>query len=223
MAETIESEVPFGAYLNRWLRMNPDQAFAVFLKESHQYDPAYLAWQAVRKSRNPYFVNGTGFEGYLVGVCRTPDEALARLLDIGATILASVGRIFRYQPAFRTRLMQTLRNEINDARCISEWAAQLGATLARLRCNVYTNREAITFQYETYHLVKALPPILYREVKNTLFQVYLIPSAGKVLTARTVVSAAALKPADQDAWLVAETIGRFGHPLIREFVRYAAP
>src|SRR5690349_15317994 len=102
----IESEVPFGRALRGWLALH-DQNLDQVVKHD-QMEQHYLAWETVRKQINPYFLHGTGFEGYLVGRCSSPEEALDAIITINQHILDTIIRLYRFQPEFRSLLMKTL-------------------------------------------------------------------------------------------------------------------
>ncbi len=218
----IDSIVPFSDCIYWQLLMNHEQTPTSLLAESHQYDHPYLAWETVRRRRNPYFESGTGFEGYLVGICHSPDEALEQILAISRGMLIGIARLYRFEYGFRSKLRQTLSGEASDPKAIAEWSAQLGAALARLRCNLFHNREADAFREETYQVVSGLPPIDYHAVNHAFRQVYSVDCQHIPNTVKMVINAQQLPTADQEAWLVAQAIGKFGHPLVREFLRASA-
>ncbi|MBI5670108.1 MAG: hypothetical protein HZC41_19095 [Chloroflexi bacterium] len=213
----IENEVPFAMPIYWWIHLD-DIPLDTLVKPSRHYERPFLAWETVRKLRNPFFDNGTGFEGYLVGVCHSPDEALARLIGLCQGILDNLHRLHRMDYTFRARSMKTLTGECSDVKAMYEWSAQLGAALARLRCNIRQNRRTERFQTETYYIVNRLPMIDYHEEDSTIEQRYLIGFC-RAPASRVHVTLQALRPSEQDAWLVAQYIGRFGHPLVRQFLR----
>lgn len=208
----VASDVPFATALYWRLRMK-----GIHLEEltkQHRYERNYLAWETVRKQTNPFFDNGTGLEGYLIGHCQTPDEALETILNICQHMLDCIARYHRFDSNFQSRLFDTLIGYRNDAEAIETWSAYLGATLARLRCNLLNNRPADAFQTETYRLVDRHPDIDYKMRPETIKQHYRI-AAAYTKTHRVQVNLSNLNPSHQDAWLVAASIGRFGHPLLR--------
>jgi hypothetical protein len=213
----VDNEVPFGNMIYWWLRFAQGQTLDSLINRSRPYDSAYLAWEMVRKRRNPFFAHGTGFEGYLVGVCQSPDEALEQVLQISQEMLVSAMRLHRSDPRFRSKLFRVLVGESVDARAIAEWSAQLGAALGRLRCNLRRSRQADSFHAETYRTVDALPSIRYCETDACVRQTYLLDGHGG-LPPKRHIDDSALHPDDQEAWLVAQSIGKFGHPLVRAFV-----
>jgi hypothetical protein len=218
----IESTVPFSSSMYWWLRAVQDLSLEALIQSSRQYDRPYLAWETVRRRRNPFFENGTGFEGYLIGVCRSPDEALEQILLVGQGMLDNIIRLHRSDHSFKSRLIKTLLGEAYYPKAVAEWSVQLGATLARLHCNLLQNPQADDFHAETYRIVNDLPPISYRPGDHTLKQAYVLESNGGRRFVKAVVDLHMLKPLQQDAWLVAQSVGKFGHPLVREFTRYSA-
>ncbi len=218
----IDKDVPFGTDICCRLGSAACWNLDSLIRESALYEPHYLAWEMVRKGRNPFFENGTGFEGYFVGLCVAPEDALDRILDTGQHMLTSIARLYRFEPQFRSILIKTLTGEASDSQAMSEWATQLGASLARLRCNLIDNPQADAFQMDTYRLVSALPPIHYRKRDHTIRQCYMLDSCGEIDVARMVVGLSDLKSSEQEAWLVAQLVGKFGHPLVREFIRFSA-
>jgi hypothetical protein len=214
----VYSEVPYDTSIDLWLHIrNID--FNQLVKRSRQYEQAYLAWETVRRTRNPFFVEGTGFEGYFIGLCQSPEEMLDRLLALGHNMLDSNCRLYRHDFHLKSKLMKTLLGECSETKLLDLWSDAFGAAVARLRCNVYASREAEFFQLETYRAAVRLPPIEYAEHEPRIDQEYAITNvtyrAGKKLN----LDPALLKPCDYDAGLVVWTIGRFGHPLIREYLR----
>ncbi len=184
----------------------------------------YLAWETVRKKTNPYFVEGTGFEGYIVGTCPTPIMALEAIVEVNQHLLDAIGRLYRFQIGFQSRLMKTLVGESDDPESIHIWSAYLGAELGRLRTHVPRNKSAILFQNQTYAIVAVLPPMVYRTQNNTIIQNYGIGYLDNPVAviepnlAKMDIKVNMLNPSQQTAWLVATNIGRFGHPLVRSFL-----
>lgn len=191
------------------------------IEESHYHDSQYLAWENVRKKRNPFFENGTGFEGYFVGICLSPEEVLEKILIINKDILNNLVRLYRFDYSFQSRLFKALTEDRADTKAMHDWAAEFGAALAKLRMNVHEvhNPTADYFRSETYRIVKALPPIRYSEVEYQIGQHYVVGFYNGQHNHQLVIMPSMLKPNDQDPWLVAQLIGKFGHPLVREYLR----
>ncbi|MEO8394405.1 MAG: hypothetical protein ABI700_15540 [Chloroflexota bacterium] len=212
----IDSEVPFGhtvytcLYLNDW-HINQ-------LIRHDQMEKTYLAWETVRKESNPYFEEGTGFEGYFVGRCILPDLALDEILAISQHMLDAIARLYRFEFGFRSRLMKTLTRESSDSRAIHIWSGYFGAELGRLRAQLNYNREAQQFQTQTYRIISMLPPIAYHEIDHDVTQSYALGSLPTPKLAKLSITLQMLKPSQQDAWLVANNIGVFGHPLVRKLL-----
>ena len=211
----VEGEVPFGDYLLWWLERSQQHAIHPVAQLSHQFDRRYLAWETVRLARNPFFANGTGFEGYWVGDAASAEEALDRLLRLGRDALDSQARLYRYQYGFRRKLLKALLGESADLEALAEWSVTLGALLGRLRCNIHRNPQADAFRRETYRQVEGLPPIRYHEEGDDLQQAYEIRDADHPERPRLIVDPNHLRTTDQEAWKVATELGKFGHPLVR--------
>lgn len=214
---TLQSEVPYDTLIYTWLRSH-DIGLDWLVRPSRHFENPYLAWETVRKTRNPFFKEGTGFEGYFVGTYPSPDQAREKLLEIGRGMLESNRRLYPYDYNFRSRLMKTLVGELSDAAAINHWAALLGATLGRLRMNIYGNPKADQFRAETYHMIKGLPPMRYEQHDHDIDQQYVLPLPNGNIPFKPDIDLNLLKPSDQDAGLVVLSIGRFGHPLIREYL-----
>ncbi len=213
---TVESIVPFGDALLWWIdHLRNDHGLPVS-QLSHEFDRSFLAWETVRLSRNPFFSNGTGFEGYWVGLCPSPDAALDQLLQIGHATLDSQARLFRFRGGYRRRLLRALQGEGGDLEAMAEWSIELGAILGRLRCNIYREPQAGTFRSETYRQVEGLPPIAYRENQEDLQQTYEVRDADNPAQPLLYVDPHHLHTTDQEAWEVVRALGKFGHPLVRE-------
>lgn len=185
---------------------------------NRHYEAPYLAWQIVRKVRNPFFTNGTGFEGYLVGYCDTFEDVLETLLKTGHDILAAIARAYRLEYGFRAKLMKTLTGEICNLDAIQIWCAYLGVSVARLRCNLLHNKIGRKFHEETYRLVTHHPDIHYQIIDHRIMQNYMIESGYMKGDPVVDIPITQLKPSDQDAWQVIQSIGKFGHPLIRHLL-----
>jgi hypothetical protein len=212
----VEGEVPFGDCLRWWIERSRESRGQPIQHVSHHFDRPYLAWETVRLARNPYFAQGTGFEGYFVGLCSSPDEALTQVLDVGRRALASINRLYRFEANYRRLLLRTLHGEASDLRAIAEWSVELGAILGILRCNVYRSPQAEYFRRETYQLLEGLPPIRYEDDRHAVRQAYEIRALDGEPFQRLLVEPRQLSTGDQEAWAVAAALGRFGHPLIRE-------
>ncbi|MCS7070844.1 MAG: hypothetical protein NZM00_05015, partial [Anaerolinea sp.] len=209
----VENVVPFSQVIYAWLCLRSLQLEAVV--QHDRVERNYLAWETVRKQTNPFFETGTGFEGYLIGRCPDAAAALDETVDIGQRILDAIRRMYRFEYGFRARLMATLLRERADSALIAIWAEYLGAELGRLRAQVVHNDAARQFQARTYHIVETLPPMYYRQIDDAIRQRYAVGSDGRPPADRLKVTLTMLKPGQQDAWLVVENIGQFGHPLIR--------
>jgi hypothetical protein len=215
---TVESQAPYSSPLYWWLHLHQVPLDNI-VQQSRRYERAYLAWETVRQVRNPFFTTGTGFEGYFVGIYHSPDEMFAHLLEIGHQMLESNSRLYRYQYGFQATLMKTIRGELSDLLAMDVWSALLGAALSRLRCNVYYHDETYRFQNETYWAVNRLPFIKYRLGDRHIEQEYVLPRFQNNGFVKQEFDLNMLKPSDYDAGLVVSAIGRFGHPLIRAYLR----
>ncbi len=214
----VESEVPCALHIDLWLRFH-ETSLTHLAQTSHRFERQYLAWETVRKTRNPFFVEGTGFEGYFVGQNKSPEEVIELLLEIGHESLISNARIYHCDPHFKSVLMKTLTGEIDDDAAINVWATELGAMLGRLREHIYTNQAANQFQTETYRAVGNLPAIHYVPHEWGITQEFVLPVYAAGQYARLAWGPETVRPEDHDAALVVWMIGRFGHPLLRECVR----
>jgi hypothetical protein len=211
----VESEVPFGRAL--YDRLYIDHLRLDKLVSHDRMEEHYLAWETVRRQTNPYFVKGTGFEGYLIGRCPTPEAALETILTINQHILDAIARFYRGEYGFQSKLMKTLNRDASDTAAIHIWSAYLGAELGRLRVQVIRCPQALAFQKQTYMLVDELPPMVYHEIEHSFTQSYAV-GTGDNTRHKLDIAINMLKPCHQDAWLVAENIGEFGHPLVRKFL-----
>jgi hypothetical protein len=215
--QIVESRVPHEAIMEGWLRLH-DVPLDRLVQRSHRYERAYLAWETVRLGRNPYFNKGTGFEGYFVGVSHSTEEMLTQLIEIGREILLSNCRLYRHQYSFRAKLMKTLEGDCNDPQAMYVWSALLGATLAKLRCNVHYHFKTYYFQNETYWAVNRLPFIKYKRCEHHIEQEYRLAVFKGSYASQPDFSLDMLKSSDYDAGLVVLKIGCFGHPLIRAYL-----
>lgn len=211
----VESEVPFGHSLYASLYIQGLDLKDIRLPGN--LESRYLAWETVRKQQNPYFLKGTGFEGYLIGRCPDSQAALEEILRINQNILDAIARFYRYDFRFRSQLMKTLTKESDDPKCINVWAAYFGAELGKLRIQIVHDTKAQKFREETYRIVHTLPPMIYKEASNDILQTYAIGSTN-ITSEKTNISLPMIPPRQQDAWLVAENIGEFGHPLVRDLL-----
>lgn len=212
----IESAVPFGRAVYGLLYMKGLNLNKVVKHDT--IEERYLAWETVRKQTNPFFEAGTGFEGYLVGRCSSPELALETIIGINQNILDAIARLYRFQHSFRSKLLKTLVRDASDPEMIHIWSAYLGAELGKLRAQIIQNDEAQAFHQRTDQIIRMLPPVVYHETEENITQIYTIGASYDTRLKRIAITAQALKPSQQDAWLVAENIGEFGHPLVRKFL-----
>lgn len=208
----VEGDIPFTEAIYRRLQLRGEILHPLNGKNTLPY----LAWETVRLGGNPFFVTGTGFEGYLVGLCQSADQALQRILEMSHEILEIIAVRYRLEYGFRQRLMATLVGDKSDPAAIEIWSIQLGAALAKWRCFMETHPEAIEFRLETYRRVKTHPRIAYSIDGDHIHQTFEVcPNCGFTMP-RMSIMLPMLKPCDQEAWVVADSIGRFGHPLVRQ-------
>jgi len=210
----ITNEVPFGQALHLWLHLH-ELPITQFI-DHDRVEQAYLAWETVRLENNPYFEHGTGFEGYFVGRCDDAEEALEAILAISQHILDAIARMYRFEIGLRTRLIKTLRRELYDPEAIHIWSSYFGAELGRLRMQVILEPEAQHFQIQTYRIIQMLPPIIYTDDDHDVMQSYSVASLPMPHLNKLDITPAVLNADQQEAWLVAENIGIFGHPLVRK-------
>lgn len=215
----VHSQVPFGHLILFQLKLSGHQLDDLVRHDG--IEQRYLAWEEVRKARSPFFVHGTGFEGYFVGICSSPEDALERILVVNQNILDAIARVYRFEYGFRSRLMKTLTREASDSRAIHIWSSYLGAALARLRCQCMQNPLACRFRDQTYDIVRYLPVMDYQVGDGHILQTYVLEDGDFYHTERLEISAHLLSSKQQDAWLVAENIGEFGHPLVRQLLDVA--
>lgn len=215
--DVIENGVPFGDTIYEHIIIT-GHPFTHLIRHG-TFEQHYLAWETVRKEHNPYFTEGTGFEGYFVGRCHDPEAALEHILSVNQDILDMIARFYRFEYGFQSKLIKTLTREHNDSEMIRVWSTYLGAALARLRCQVVNNYEARRFRAGTYQIVEHLPDMRFQMADHSVQQRYVLKRDGKGLSKRLTITLNALKPSQQDAWMVAENIGEFGHPLIRQYLR----
>jgi hypothetical protein len=216
--QIIQETVPLDTMIDGWLCVH-EMPLDSLMQRSHRYERAYLAWETVRRVRNPFFNTGTGFEGYFVGVYESSEEMLAQLLNIGRGMLTSHCRLYRHQHAFQSKLMKTLRGELNDLPAIRAWATLLGATLGKLHCNIYRHYQTYLFQNETYWAVNSLPFICYSQCQHHIQQSYSLAHFRGGFIAKPDLNLNLLNPSDYEAGLVVSLIGRFGHPILRAYLR----
>ena len=212
----IENEIPFGHMLYALLSLQ--DLHLDKLVQHDEMEKHYLAWETVRKQTNPYFQIGTGFEGYLISRCADSEAALEAILAISQDVLDAITRFYRYQYRLRSELMKTLTRDSNNIQAIAIWSAYFGAELGKLRAQILGDSKSQAFRAQTYNIVKTLPQIVYHETEKDITQTYAVGSGDTSKTSKLYITSAMLQPAQQDAWLVAENIGEFGHPLVRKLL-----
>ena len=153
----------------------------------------------------------------MVGKCPDSQAALEAILNINQNILDAIARLYRFEYGFRSRLFKTLTKESDDPTSINVWASYFGAELGKLRIQTIHDPVAQKFRDQTYQIVHTLPPMIYREATNDILQKYAI-GAATTTGQKIDVTLNMLPPKQQDAWLVAENIGEFGHPLVRDLL-----
>jgi hypothetical protein len=212
----VENEIPFGQTLHVLLSLKDLQLNK--LVQHDQMEKHYLAWETVRKQTNPFFLKGTGFEGYLISQCENPEAALEAILAIGQDMLDAVARYYHYQYGLRSQLMKTLTRDAANPTAIRIWSTYLGAELGKLRAQIIRDPKSQAFRAETYKIVETLPQIVYHETEKDITQIYAVGTGDKPAIGKLMVTSAMLNQGQQDAWLVAENIGEFGHPLVRKLL-----
>ncbi|MBZ0310609.1 MAG: hypothetical protein K8I82_31410 [Anaerolineae bacterium] len=214
---TVKKEVPFAeeVYWRILLQnSNPNQ--------QHTLDRPYLAWENVRKIRHPFLSPGTGFEGYYVGVYQQSGDVLEQLLHQCKWLLDGIVRLYPMEYGFHSRLMSTLVGERSDPKAIEIWSTYLGVLLAKLRCNLLNNPKAESFRQTTYQSVNSAPVIRYDLAEHTVLQTYSLAAPPAAPEPHLYVDLNSIQPSMQDAWIVAENLGKFGHPLLRYILTKAA-
>ncbi len=213
---TVKNEVPFAESIYWRILLqhsNPNQ--------QHTLDRPYLAWECVRKIRHPFLSPGTGFEGYYVGLYHQSGDVLEQLLHQCQWLLDGIVRLYPMEYGFHGRLMSTLVGERSDPKAIDIWSTYLGVLLARLRCNLFHNPEGESFRHATYMSVNVAPIIHYDLKEHTVLQTYTLAAQPPTGDAYLHIDLNSIPPARQDAWVVAENLGKFGHPLIRNMLKAA--
>ncbi len=213
----VESNVPYGAAIAAWLALRR-QPLAELERSSRWYERPFLAWETVRRVRNPFYSMGTGFEGYYIGQCGSSDEMTERLLQLGRDMIASNDLLYNFDYNFKSRLMKALAEEALDLKALNAWSQVLGATLGRLRRMAASSPAASTFQQETYRMTNSVPPIRYTLHDHTVSQTYTLPFPGQHNARASALDPATVYPADREAAFVITTVGRLGHPLVRQYL-----
>src|SRR5690349_9333201 len=126
----IDSHVPFGSQIYCWLHHSQCTNFDTLLQHANRYEDRYLAWEQVRSGTNPFFEIGTGFEGYFVGTCTSPEEVLRAILNIGQRMLRNLIGLHPFNYQFKSKFWRVLADEAFDAEMAAELAAEFGAQLA---------------------------------------------------------------------------------------------
>lgn len=195
-------------------------------QKSHGMDEAYFRWQAIRLAGVP--LNGkknetrvtcrTGLEGYFVGSVESPEKLATELLEIGEQIWKGIKLLHKLNYSKRKRLEETILGKGYSSDAAFEWAAILGATIARLRAKLLYNKVGQEFQFSTRQEINGLPKIIYRvnELDSGLVQAYKLPIADK----QTIVIDSFGSGDEQKLyWETVQNIGIFGHPLVRALLR----
>jgi hypothetical protein len=118
---------------------------------------------------------------------------------------------------FRERMMRALIEDDVDFKAVQAWAEQFGAVVARLRCNLQHNPDGNLFRIQSYRVVSGLRPISYHLFDSRIVQTYSV--GRRFLPPRPQIELNGLNPAAQEAWSVISQLGRFGHPLVREYLQ----
>jgi hypothetical protein len=98
-------------------------------------------------------------------------------------------------------------------------AAQFGATVGKLRCNLLTNERTRHFQTETYLTTAGVPAIRYTQRDHLIIQNFTLQWRNRQTDPQWNLSLETLvKPSDADAFRAVKSIGKFGHPLVRGYL-----
>jgi hypothetical protein len=214
---TVESLVPYSGAMVGWLHLYglPLQTLEA---PSRWYERAFLAWEMVRRVRNPFFSEGTGFEGYYIGLCATAEQMTDALLQLGHTMLTHNQQLYPHDTLFHDRLLWALTGENDDPEALLVWSAELGATLGRLRAWAASRPAAGSFQSETYRMTNTLPALQYTLANGRIAQTYTLPYPSTAQTHKLDITPASLHPADYEAAVVVWSVGKLGHPLVRQYL-----
>lgn len=222
--EKIISTPPFLNYVEATIwKAQSESELQQVVQLSHSHDKNYFAWETNRKSATPVGCLGTGYEGYLVALTTgnnlNPEEAYRYILDIGLEIWRGIRLTHKHSFAQRNALEKVIRGEASTSTAIEEWSAIFGASLARKRAEILTNRAAQEYRNRVKEKVQPLPSIRYVVGPDGLIrQEYYI--AGEKATPLTTTFDTT-RDEEALALITMRNIGKMGHPLLRAAMRYS--
>lgn len=213
----VESDVPYSTAIVAWLRLRGLPLEAIE-HPSRGYERAFLAWETVRRVRNPFFREGTGFEGYFIGQCSDADDMTHRLLALGQAMIDSNRRFYSPDSPLLPRLDAALTTDAADVEALLAWSSLLGAMLGRLRAAALRVPDAAIYQSDTYRMTNALPQISYTLAGGRIRQTYTLPYPSQSSQRKIAVDARLLPAPDRAAARVIWSVGKLGHPLVRQYL-----
>ena len=213
-------------YLNPvyWENGNSQDLVNVLVVLSQKYDPAYRAWQIVRKVRAPEIVGNalppTGLEGLYVGLGWSSDRIAVDLSLTADRMLTSLKRLYPSAGLNFNKLTQVLQGTRQDPAAFITIMEQFGMELHRKKQELahlreYSSKastEYADFRYDTYQYVNKLPPVEYDQTEpNHFAQKYPLPSPA--------VSNGTVNGVSEKLRFL-ELVGVAGQPLLRAIQGY---
>lgn len=164
-----------------------------------QIAKAYQRWQQVRRGRG----EGTGFEGYFIGV-----ESLQLAIEqVGRDILNMLARSYPGDYPRQRKFVRSLTEGIFDQEALIFWDIAFGATLGILRVNTHKDPKIEQFREKTKMMVDQLPPLRV-----------VVSNDGRVVQQQYQLVHKPELPAvkeQNDASRIAHAIGVVGSPTVR--------
>lgn len=220
LGEKVTSLPPFLSYIEAaiWKAQNETEVRHV-VEQSHKIDQSFLGWEVNRKGNTPVGFHGTGYEGFFVGRDVSQDEVHAQLLEMGIDIWRGIRLQHRHSYGRRLELEKVIRGESHASSAVEEWMAIFGASLARQRAQILTNKAAQEYRSQTKSRVSTLPKITYvLDPQGQVQQEYYVP-AQPVSDVGGLFQG--LRDEEELALTTMQNIGKFGHPLVRSAAEFS--
>lgn len=205
-----------GSFITKWLEIKGLSLRDLVGLVNHNQDRGLLAWQNVKFARNPFFAEGTGFEGYDFGLVQSSAEELENLISDGQGILDSIARLHRNDRQYINVLINTLYGDQHEPRAINEWTDILGALLAKKRAKLINNPVGEKFRTETHTIVGALPKVQWHHSGDNIIKSFSLGQSVDV-TGKPKLESYDLTSKQEEALAVMMLLGEYGDPLIRLF------
>lgn len=174
----------------------------------------FLAWMLMRE-RNPFFTQGTGWEGYAVAHTVQPAHVLEWELQLGKSM---IDRMYEANPpgSVRQEYLRFMEGKLSVAN-LRYWNAAFGAELARQRARTLQHPLARAYRLQTYQQLPTISEVSVALEFGTSFEQYMLPQIELHQVQRIDLSREFERMTDlqQVSLRLLCLLGMLGHPAVR--------